>query len=253
MLRANKIINIFVVLFIASSNVWAVPSNSISTPNSFSSNTVIQSSQVNANFNEVQTKFNNHTHTDINQLGTVTVGVWAATPIQPTYIASGGGAITGEVRMWAGTTVNIPTNWLACDGSAVSRTTYASLFAIIGTNYGIGNGTTTFNLPNWNSGKLVKGSSTAGTSAGATTQTATGTTDSHVITTGELPASPLTVSGSTTNGSANTTIQFTTNGGGLTTMNTSNLGTGGGHTHTFTSGSFSIEYSNQTAIFIIKT
>lgn len=40
-----------------------------------------------------------------------------------------------------------PTNWLECNGSAVSRTTYATLFAIIGTNWGNGNGTTTFNLP----------------------------------------------------------------------------------------------------------
>lgn len=43
----------------------------------------------------------------------------------------------------------IPTGWLACDGSAVSRTTYARLFAEIGTSYGIGNGTTTFNLPDF--------------------------------------------------------------------------------------------------------
>ena len=40
-----------------------------------------------------------------------------------------------------------PTNWLLCDGAAVSRTTYADLFTIIGTAYGVGNGTTTFNVP----------------------------------------------------------------------------------------------------------
>lgn len=38
-------------------------------------------------------------------------------------------------------------DWLLCDGSAVSRTTYAVLFAIIGTAYGAGDGSTTFNLP----------------------------------------------------------------------------------------------------------
>lgn len=42
-----------------------------------------------------------------------------------------------------------PTGWLLCDGSAVSRTTYAPLFAIIGTTYGVGNGTTTFNVPDF--------------------------------------------------------------------------------------------------------
>ena len=38
--------------------------------------------------------------------------------------------------------------WLFCNGAAVSRTTYADLFAVIGTTFGAGNGTTTFNVPN---------------------------------------------------------------------------------------------------------
>lgn len=46
---------------------------------------------------------------------------------------------------------DIPTNWLLCDGSAVSRTTYASLFSAIGTNFGKGDGETTFNLPDFRS------------------------------------------------------------------------------------------------------
>ncbi len=40
-----------------------------------------------------------------------------------------------------------PVGWLVCNGSAVSRTTYAALFAVIGTTFGIGDGSTTFNLP----------------------------------------------------------------------------------------------------------
>jgi microcystin-dependent protein len=40
-----------------------------------------------------------------------------------------------------------PTGWLAADGTAVSRATYAALFSAIGTTYGVGNGSTTFNLP----------------------------------------------------------------------------------------------------------
>ena len=43
---------------------------------------------------------------------------------------------------------NIPSNWKICDGSEVSRTTYADLFNVIGTSYGAGDGSTTFNLPN---------------------------------------------------------------------------------------------------------
>ena len=46
------------------------------------------------------------------------------------------------------TGVSIPSGFLNCDGTAVSRSTYSTLFGIIGTNYGAGNGTTTFNLPN---------------------------------------------------------------------------------------------------------
>jgi hypothetical protein len=46
------------------------------------------------------------------------------------------------------TSSSYPTGFLACDGSAVSRTSYADLFALIGTTYGIGDGSTTFNLPN---------------------------------------------------------------------------------------------------------
>jgi len=47
-----------------------------------------------------------------------------------------------------GTLNNIPTGWLVRDGSAISRTEYSELFAIIGTTYGAGDGSTTFNLPN---------------------------------------------------------------------------------------------------------
>lgn len=41
----------------------------------------------------------------------------------------------------------LPTGWLLCDGAAVSRTTYADLFAIVGTTWGVGDSSTTFNLP----------------------------------------------------------------------------------------------------------
>jgi microcystin-dependent protein len=56
-----------------------------------------------------------------------------------------GGLVPGMVAAFARTTA--PTGWLACDGSAVSRTTYAALFAAISTTYGVGDGSTTFNLP----------------------------------------------------------------------------------------------------------
>jgi microcystin-dependent protein len=51
----------------------------------------------------------------------------------------------GMIQMYANATA--PTGWLKCNGAAVSRTTYAALFAVIGTGYGAGDGSTTFNLP----------------------------------------------------------------------------------------------------------
>lgn len=47
-------------------------------------------------------------------------------------------------------------NWFLCDGQAISRTTYATLFSIIGTNFGAGDGSTTFNLPDYR-GKFLRG------------------------------------------------------------------------------------------------
>ena len=54
----------------------------------------------------------------------------------------------------------VPTGWLQCNGAAVSRTTYAALFAKIGTKYGSGNGSTTFNLPNLHH-KFIEGTTTS--------------------------------------------------------------------------------------------
>lgn len=66
----------------------------------------------------------------------------------------------GGLLPYAGTSA--PTGWLLCDGSAVSRTTYAGLFAIISTNYGPGNGSTTFNVPDLQQ-KFPMGKAAAGT------------------------------------------------------------------------------------------
>lgn len=89
---------------------------------------------------------------------------------------------TGAVLQW--TTNAAPTDWLICDGAAVSRTTYAALFGVVGTTYGVGNGSTTFNLPNLKTrvpvGRDVNDASfdTLGETGGAKT---------HTLTTSELP------------------------------------------------------------------
>lgn len=61
----------------------------------------------------------------------------------------------GTVIAYAGNT--IPSGYLNCNGAAISRTTYADLFAAIGTLHGAGDGSTTFNLPNASQGILITG------------------------------------------------------------------------------------------------
>lgn len=68
----------------------------------------------------------------------------------------------GTITMFGGTSA--PNGWLLCDGSAVSRTEYADLFMAIATNFGAGDGSTTFNLPDMR-GAAPAG---AGTSVGYT-------------------------------------------------------------------------------------
>jgi len=62
--------------------------------------------------------------------------------------ATGAAGPTGTVLPWAGASTNPPAGYLMCDGQAVSRSTYSDLFAVIGTTYGAGNGSSTFNVPN---------------------------------------------------------------------------------------------------------
>lgn len=54
---------------------------------------------------------------------------------------------TGVVQAFAGAEAATPIGWLICGGQAISRTDFASLFAVIGTTYGAGDGTSTFNVP----------------------------------------------------------------------------------------------------------
>lgn len=83
-------------------------------------------------------------------------GNWRCTDYQKASGAAvvAAATITGEIRAW--TTGTAPSGFVLCDGTAISRTTYANLFAVIGTVYGAGNGSTTFNVPNLK-GKVVAG------------------------------------------------------------------------------------------------
>jgi microcystin-dependent protein len=94
------------------------------------------------------------------------------------------GVPSGTLLPFAGGTV--PDGYLLCNGAAVSRTTYARLFTAIGTAWGVGNGSTTFNVPDGR-GRTMIG---AGTGSGLTARTL-GTSlgeESHTQTTDELVA-----------------------------------------------------------------
>ncbi len=81
---------------------FALPTVTIATPNSFSPNTTIYSSQVNSNFNEIQNKFNVHNHTDITQTGVITSGNWNGTLIGITYGGTGlttAGGVSNRVML----------------------------------------------------------------------------------------------------------------------------------------------------------
>jgi microcystin-dependent protein len=78
-----------------------------------------------------------------------------------------------------------PAGYLICDGSAVSRANYAGLFAVIGTTYGAGDGSTTFNLPNL-MGRFPVGLNTA--DANFNTMGLKGGESSHTLQVAEMPS-----------------------------------------------------------------
>jgi microcystin-dependent protein len=100
------------------------------------------------------------------------------------------GVNTGLIVPWSDTSV--PSGFLDCDGAAVSRTTYSALFAVIGTTYGSGNGSTTFNVPDLQDNVAVGRSptktlaSTGGANTVAGSGSLTPTVGNHTLTTPEI-------------------------------------------------------------------
>lgn len=89
----------------------------------------------------------------------------------------------GVIMPYAG--ASAPNGWLICDGSAISRTDYAALFDVIGTQFGAGDGSTTFNIPN------TKGRTAVGIDTGQTefdTRGETGGAKTHTLTQNQMPS-----------------------------------------------------------------
>jgi microcystin-dependent protein len=130
------------------------------------------------------------------------VGVTLPLSIDASKITTGklstsvGGMPSGSLIAFAG--ASAPSGYLLCDGAAVSRTTYADLFAVLGEIYGSGDGSTTFNLPDLRGrtavGKDDMGGSAANriTSGGAgidgTSLGASGGAQTHTLTTAQMPS-----------------------------------------------------------------
>lgn len=138
---------------------------------------------------------------------------------QSTAPAASAAVPTGSMMPYAGATA--PTGYLLCDASAVSRATYADLFAVLSTTYGIGNGSTTFNLPDMR-GRIPMGAGTgtglnssgtglpSGTAQTARTRGAWLGEETHLLTTAELASHTH-----------------------ANTLSSSSTGAAGSHSHTF--------------------
>lgn len=135
--------------------------------------------------------------------------------------------LVGEISAFAGST--IPQGFLFCDGSAVSRTTYANLFAVIGTSFGAGDGSTTFNLPDMR-GRVIVGYKSTDTDFDTVGKTG-GANTINLAHTHTENAHTHTISG-TTSADGN---------GNNTDLGSTYTVTGSSHTHTFsgTSGNAS--------------
>jgi microcystin-dependent protein len=133
----------------------------------------------------------------------------------------GGVREAGEITMWPGATA--PEGWMLCDGAAVSRTSYHELFAVIGTTYGAGDGSTTFNLPNLK-GRVPVGRDAAQTEFDALGES--GGAKTHTLTTAEIPSHShgLTQTYVTAGGVGVAAITYT-----ATSSNTGPSGGGGAH------------------------
>lgn len=149
----------------------------------------------------------------------------------------------GTVQAFAGST--IPSGWLLCNGQAVSRTTYAKLYSVIGTKYGSGDGSTTFNVPNLQ-GRVPVGVSSSDSDFDLAD---TGGEKTHTLIQAELPAHTHSVStnGYHTHGYGNGSPKRAADGKYWNTCHGGSASTttgAGSHSHTVNGGGSNDAHNN---------
>jgi len=177
------------------------------------------------------------------------------------------GIPTATIVPWSSSSV--PTGYLECDGAAVSRSTYSTLFAVIGTTYGTGDGSSTFNVPNLSDNVALGKSnnksvgSTGGANAVAKTGNVGGSTANATLSTPQL-ASHSHPGGSNYNHNSINTTGYKQNNyvktaypAGDQSTNSNSTGSGNAHSHNmsanFSGDATSVLQPYLTVIYIIKT
>lgn len=179
-----------------------------------------------SNLNAAKTGVNN----DITELQALTT---VPTVIQ-NHVSSANAALlpSGSLTMYAGSVV--PVGWLPCDGREVNRITYAGLFSAIGTTYGSGNGSSTFNLPNFN-GRFPMGQGLSPVSGVNRGLAASGGIETKVLSVNEMPSHNH--GGATANAAINHYHTGTTNAAG-THNHSGSTTVNGNHAHLVDQASF---------------
>ena len=183
------------------------------------------------------------------------------------------GVPTATIVPWSSS--SLPSGFLECNGADVSRTTYAALFAIVGTTYGAGDGSSTFGLPDLQNNVAVGKSntkalaSTGGANTVANSGNISGSTANATLSTSQLASHSHSLSGKnatlkTSGNNAYWGARGASNSGGGSgniglplSGNVGNAGSGSGHSHNmsanFSGGANSVLQPYLTVIYIIKT
>ena len=167
----------------------------------------------------------------------------------------------GAIKPWTKSTA--PAGYLLCNGAAVSRSTYSTLFAAVGTTYGAGDGSSTFNVPDLQDKVAVSKSNNKAleSTGGANTVTSTGnvggSTANATLTTAQLAAHQHDVLCGNYDGN-NNGYPYKNSGGGPTTIQTYySTGQGQAHSHNmsanFTGDATSVLQPYLTVTYVIKT